>query len=39
VIWPVLLAVVVFLWLVLVWLNWPQVEGKDADKEWWMEDL
>jgi len=34
-IWPVLLAVAVILWLVLIWLNWPQVEGEDADKEWW----
>lgn len=33
--WYVLLAVVVILWIILLFLNWPQVDGEDADKEWW----
>jgi hypothetical protein len=37
-IWIILLALASFLWLVLVWLNWPQDEGEDNDKEWWEEN-
>lgn len=37
-IWTVLLAVASILWLILIWLNWPQDKSEDADKEWWEEE-